>query len=363
MIYTLRHYLFFIILVGILSASFHGLGLIKAVPWHLVYSDTLGFFDRVAAPGFAYISKPIEYPILTGFFIQLAGMIGKTKAGYYLASITGLIACAAIATYFLCQILPELQRGRLLKYWIFAPSMLIFLTSNWDVFAITLVAIFFYLLYKEQPYWASFFLALAFSAKFYPILYLAPLLLKKPNLKEWLKILGIFSITVLALNGYFLIYHFNTWSYFYTLNTFRDPNPDSIWTIIRYFIYPMEVKTVNWLSLILFGSSYFYLIWRHRRESLLKLFMLATLLFVLCNKIFSPQYVLWLLPFFVLYFPPPSFWFYLLEFSNLGAFFAILPWFFLGHNLFYFYLSAPFVILRHIVLFYIFFKGLDKKSN
>lgn len=358
--YSLRHYLFLIILVGFLSAGFHGLGFIKSVPWHLVYSDTLGFFDRVAAPGFAYISKPIEYPLLTGIFIQLAGMIGKTKAGYYLASVIGLIAAAAIATYFLYKILPESQRKNLLRYWIFAPTMLVFVTSNWDILAISLIAAALYFLQKDRFYWGAFFLALGFSAKFYPILYFPILLLKKRSLEEWVKITGIFIGTTLALNGWFMLYHFDTWSYFYTLNTFRDTNPDSIWTIFRFFVWPLEVSAVNWLSFILFSSSYVYLIWRHRQESLVKLFLIATLLFVLFNKIFSPQYFLWLLPFWVLYFQPPKKWFYALEFSNLAAFFFILPWFFLGRDMFYFYLASPFVVLRHLVLIFLLWKILQR---
>lgn len=359
--YFLSRYLFLILLVGTASASFHGLGFVKSIPWHLVYSDTLGFFDRVAQPGFAYISKLIEYPLLTGLFIQLSGMVGKTRAGYYLASVAGLIAAAVAATYFLYQLLPEPQRKNLLCYWILAPTMLVFVTSNWDILAISLITAALYFLHKDKFYWGVFFLALGFSAKFYPILYLPILLFKKSRWQEWAKIIGILVGTTLALNGFFMLYHFDTWSYFYTLNTFRDPNPDSIWTVFRFFVWPLEVSTVNWFSLILFSGSYFYLIWRHRRESLIKLFAIATLLFVLCNKIFSPQYVLWLLPFFVLLPEIKKRLFYALEFSNLAAFFVILPWFFLGRDLFYFYLAAPFVILRHLVLILLLLKVIKSR--
>ena len=367
-----RSYLFLILAVGIFSAAFHGLGLTKLAPWHLVYSDTLGFFDRAVASGFPYISKLIEYPVLTGFFIQFSGFLGKSRFGYYLASVIGLIAAAAAVTYFMYQILPEPQRKKLLPYWIFAPSMIVFLTSNWDILAILLVVTALYFFHKQKFYWGTFFLSLGFSAKFYPILYFLPLLLssgggsasggKKLRWKNRLAIIGILVATTAVLNGFFAYYYFDAWSYFYNLNAFRDPNPDSIWTIIRYFVWPFEVGTINWLSLILFGGSYFYLIYRYRRESLIKIFTIVTLLFVLYNKIFSPQYLLWLLPFFALYLPPPRKWFYLLEFSNLAAFFSILPWFFLDHDLFYFYLASPFVVIRHISLIVIFFYALKKPS-
>ena len=385
---SLPSYLYLIFGVGFFSAVFHGLGLLKILPWYLVYSDTLGFFERATAAGFPYISKFIEYPVITGLFIQLGGFLGESRAGYYWISVAGLIACAVIATYFLYQILPETQKGRLLRYWIFAPSMVIFLTTNWDILAITLVVAALYFFHKEKWYWGAFLLSLGFSTKFYPILYFLPLLIKVPRWKNRLAIIGIFVATTAALNGFFAYYHFDFWYYFYSLNALRDPNPDSVWTIIRYFIRPFEMNTVNWLSFVLFGGSYFYLILKNRKESLLKLFTIATLLFVLCNKIFSPQYLLWLLPFFVLMpeingFPGSrtsaiprhnmarnegdshrSFttWFYLLEFSNLAAFFSILPWFFLGHDMFYFYLASPFVIIRHICLIAILFYAVKKKE-
>lgn len=362
MAYSFRYCLFLILLVGFLSAAFHGLGFIKSVPWHLVYSDTLGFFDRVSAPGFAYISKSIEYPLLIGLFMQLAGVIGKTKLGYYLVSAVGLIAASVVATYFLYKILPEGQKRNLLRYWILAPTMLVFVTSNWDILAIALIAAALYFLHKEKVYWGAFFLALGFSAKFYPILYLPILLLKIRRWQDWLKIAGIFIGTTLALNGFFMLYHFDTWSYFYNLNTFRDPNPDSVWTIFRFFVWPLEAGTVNLLSLLFFAVSYSYLIWQYRQESLVKLFAIATLLFVLFNKIFSPQYLLWLLPFFVLLPEIKKRLFYALEFSNLAAFFIILPWFFLGRDMFYFYLAAPFVILRHLILFIILFQIIRKRG-
>ena len=239
--------------------------------------------------------------------------------------------------------------------------MIFFLTFNWDIFAIFFSIIALYCIQKGKDYSAAFFLALGFSAKFFPILYLFPLLVKKKDWREWAKIIGTFIGTAFLINGYFAIYHFNGWSYFFTLNSLRDPNPDSILAIMRYFIWPFEVGTVNLFSLVLFAGSYSYFIWKYRRDSIFKLCLIATLLFLFFNKVFSPQYILWLLPFFAVFYPPAKSWFYILEFSNLASLFSILPWFFFGHDMFYFYLAVPFVILRHLALFNIFFNVLHKK--
>ncbi|MBI3114647.1 MAG: hypothetical protein HYZ07_01670, partial [Candidatus Harrisonbacteria bacterium] len=118
----------------------------------------------------------------------------------------------------------------------------------------------------------------------------------------------------------------------------------------RFFFRGLDVAGINALSLTLFVGAYAWVMARFRKAPMLQLCFAATLLFLITNKIFSPQYVLWLLPFFVLLPAIRSWQFYLLEGANLATFFAILPWFFFGHDMFYFYLASPFVMLRHAAL-------------
>ena len=56
-----------------LSIIFHGFGLLRSAPWHVVYSDVLGFYETARAPGFPYLHKLIEYPVITGVFIHEIG--------------------------------------------------------------------------------------------------------------------------------------------------------------------------------------------------------------------------------------------------------------------------------------------------
>lgn len=360
---THKPFLIGIIAVGLLSAAFHGLGLFSNIPWHIVYSDVLGFFQRAAESGFPYLDKPMEYPVLTGLFIHLMAVLGQNRAGYYILSALFLILFAAVATYFLYRITPEENRKKLWLYWIFAPSMLIFLTFNWDILTLLFVILAFYFIKKDKDYLAAFFLALGFAGKLYPVLYLIPLLLRKPNFKTVSKLIGVFLITVFAVNAFFLFSNFDGWSYFYTLNSLRNSNPDSIWTIARFFFRGLDVPAINLISLLLFGSSYTFLIWKLRRQNTLVLCFVATLLFLIFNKVFSPQYILWLLPFFVLLPAIKKKWFYTLEFSNLAAFFLILPWHLISKEVIYFYYSAPFVVIRHIALIAILIAVLNPRTK
>ncbi|MDO8585146.1 MAG: glycosyltransferase 87 family protein [bacterium] len=373
----LRMFLVAIVAVGIVGAAFHALGFFGA-PINLVYSDVLGFYERASAPGFAYVSKPIEYPVLTGLFIEDAARLGGSRAGYYVVSMLALLGFAIGTTYLLYKVAlrpasPELQRGeqaqgitvsRLWRYWIFAPSMFLFATYNWDLMAVFFSVAAFYLASRDRRGLAAIFLALGFCAKFYPVLYFIPLLLLATTWREWVKLCAIFGATALVVNLPFMLLNFDGWSYFFTLNSARNSNPDSIWTILRFFFSDaaVGVPAINAISLGLFAAGYFGMLWRFRRSPFLYLCFVATLLFLITNKIFSPQYILWLLPFFVLLPSVKNWQFYGLELSNIAVFFSILPWFFLGKDMFYFYLASPFVILRHVVLTML-FVGVMKKLN
>ena len=131
--------------------------------------------------------------------------------------------------------------------------MLFFMTYNWDFIAIAFVVIAFCLIQKNQKYLAAFFLALGALSKFYPVIYLLPLLLQEKKPAEWLKIVGIFGLTVLLVNLPFMFLNWNGWAYFFTLNSLRNSNPDSIWTIFRFVFRGLDAGTINKLSLFLFG--------------------------------------------------------------------------------------------------------------
>ncbi|MDD5547662.1 MAG: glycosyltransferase 87 family protein [Candidatus Pacebacteria bacterium] len=333
--------------VGAASAFFHGLFFAKILHWNIIYSDIVGFYQK-AISSFSSAQIQIEYPALTSLFIRLTGAIGGSQFGYYLINAFFLILFAVVATYLLYKIAPD--KKNLLNYWIFAPSMFIFAVYNWDLLAILFVVAALYFAYKGNYYIAAVFIALGFCSKLFPVLYLVPILLKQKNWKEWLKIIGIFLGTAVLVNLYFIFTNFDAWMYFYKLNNLRNSNPDSIWTIIRFFFRNLNVSGINTISFLLFGSSFAYLMYKYRRASIFVLCFIATVLFLLFNKVFSPQYVLWLLSFMALIPLNAKKWFYIFEFSNLAVLFIILPWFLIDRNIAYFYWAAPFVLLRHAVL-------------
>lgn len=341
-----------IAIVGIASALFHGAGLFQNPPWHIVYSDIVPFFEKAIEPGFPYIGKTIEYPALTGLFVHLMGVLGGgTETGYYIATSFFLIVFALGATYFLVRMRPP---GRsLLFHWIFAPSMIMFMIYNWDIIAIFFTVLGLYMTRENKPCAAATAFALGFASKFYPIIYMAPLVLAQKTRKAQAQVITVFGGIALALNGIFMAANWQNWSHFFVFNRLREANPDSIWTAIQLVIGQLDVSTINIVSFFLFAASYGIFLWRYRRVDPLFLSFGGTILFLLFNKVFSPQYLLWLLPFFTLM-PIKKRWFYQLEIANLAALFSILAWFFLGHEAIYLWLTMLFVVARHAALIGIF---------
>lgn len=347
--------------IGVLSAVFHGVGLWPGFFWHIFYSDIVPFFEKAVAAGFPYIDRTIEYPVLTGLFVYLMGILGGTHMGYYIATSIFLIAFAGAATHILLRFQKWLPvRETLLNFWIFAPSMLIFLIYNWDIIAVFFVTAALYMIQRKNYYAAAFFLALGFSSKFYPVLYLAPLLLAQKERVRQLITIAVFGATALAINGFFMIASMQNWSHFFVFNQLRPPNPDSIWTAVQFLTGPLDVTTINNLSFILFVVGHGIFLWRFRNIHPLFLSFGVTIIFLFFNKVFSPQYILWLLPFFVLL-PIKRRWFYALEFSNLLALFAALAWVFLGKEPLYLWLVLFFVVVRHLALFAVFMQVAGRK--
>ena len=204
---------------------------------------------------------------------------------------------------------------------------------------------------KKKDTYGTIFLALGFATKFYPIFFLIPVLMQRP-LKDWFVQGSIFVGTFLLLNAYFIINSFDVWYYIFGFHSDRGPNIDSVWYLVRHIFPALSYGAINVLTLILFVLLYFYIIVKYRKEEHALTWLLVLLAFLIANKVLSPQYVLWMLPFIVLLGIDLRAY-YALEVANLAVLFATInphP----GSK----YLSAFFVLMRHIFLIYIFVRYL-----
>ncbi len=341
----------FVVLVSFISFSRSFLGLIGAVPWQYGYSDVFNEdrINPVTALKLPYLEVTIEYPLITGFFIYLAWFFGKSLLGYAILSyvlLTLFAIIAAMTLYKLCGIL-NAAKNRLWMFFVFAPSMIVFNIFNWDIIAVMFMVLAIYSYYRNKFIWASLFLALGFNAKLFPVL-LLPIMLLKTGWKNKIKISLTFVITCIFLNIYFMIKNFSVWKSTYIFHSLRQPNIDSVWVLTG-----LNTQTINILSLALFLLFFALLVYNHKKYDTIKMGFLAVLLFLIVNKIFSPQYMLWLLPFFVLSSFITKIPYYVLEVSNLIVFFATSTWILASKEFMFLFISHISIVVRSIILVYL----------
>lgn len=340
---------------GLFSSVIHGARIFEFFPYHyLMYSDMPNFFGKASVAGWPYLNGiQIEYPVLMGLFMRAMAIIGGDIRGYYIANTLALIALAVGGTFLLYKLVRSEEQNKLWRYWIFAPSMLVFSIYNWDLIAVFCVIAAMYLVWKERDFSAAFFLALGTWAKLYPIFYFLPLLLKQDGWRRKGGVILVAGAVTLALNLPFAIANFDSWAYFFTFNSGRISTFDSIWTVLRWgFQGLQDEKVINSLSLSIFAFWYLFAMWKYRSESIFKSWYMATLIFMMTNKVFSPQYLLWLLPFFVAL-PSPKYWKFLtFEISNSIILIFTLSWFFVGQDLNYFYMSVPLILIKYGMMFH-----------
>ncbi|MFM8944675.1 MAG: hypothetical protein ACKOI0_05470, partial [Actinomycetota bacterium] len=142
------------------------------------------------------------------------------------------------------------------------------------------------------------------------------------------------AATWLVLNAPFALSGFEGWSRFFRFNAARTADWDSLWFIGCHHLTGalgcVDTGLINVLSAIAFVVSTGAVWWIKRRvEPDFARWTAAfpiLVLFLLTNKVYSPQYSLWLLPWFALVLPDLLL-FLLFAATEVAVFFARFSWF------------------------------------
>jgi uncharacterized membrane protein len=266
----------------------------------------------------------VEYPVLTGLLIW-AGAIFATNDGSYLFYSALLMAPFGLVTGWL---LGRLSRWRALV-WALGPPLVLYAFHNWDlpVVACAVGAVFAMHGWRsersvaDRGVVAGVLLGLGFAFKLYPGAFVLPLALyvltmSRPGRLDWrgaLRVPVAAAAVVVLVNLPFAIAGYEGWRASITFQQMRkvDITTNSIW----FWGYRPESEADNlafqhlmdWLSptlvLLSFAVAIGVGMWRWRREGVFPWVGVSAAMlcgFLLLHKVHSPQYTLWLLPFFVL---------------------------------------------------------------
>jgi uncharacterized membrane protein len=300
---------------------------------HFCYSDTVPLFglhhlDTAALP---YLDSAVEYPVLTGGFMALAAAIARVYDGaastwgllphvppvesYYVVTCLLLSLCALLTTRAVLGL-----SGR--RPWDAAmvglsPLLLVQAFTNWDLFAVALAMLGLWAWARQRPVLAGVLLGLGVAAKLYPILLLGALFLlclRAGRLRTWLRTGVAAGVAWLAVNVPLAVLAPGNWSRFFRLNSSRPADPDTIWNLVLHATHqrafdgplaegqsPTVLNAVIAVALLLLVAAAAWLtLAAPVRPRVAQLAFLLVAGFLILNKVWSPQYSLWLLPLAVL---------------------------------------------------------------
>ena len=214
-----------------------------------------------------------------------------------------------------------------------SPALILSAFINWDLIALALTALGIAAWAARRGVWAGVLLGLAVAAKFYPLVVFGPLLLlclRAGQLREFAKTLAAAALAWLAVDLPVMIVAPSGWAYFYAFSKDRGADWGSIWYLFEHFNVPVlgntRLSALNDMSAAFFAAACVAIavlaLAAPRRPRLPQLCFLVLAAFLMTNKVWSPQYVIWLVPLAVL--ARPRLWPYLLwQLAEVAYFFGI----------------------------------------
>ncbi|OZM72850.1 hypothetical protein CFN78_14020 [Amycolatopsis antarctica] len=201
-----------------------------------------------------------------------------------------------------------------------SPLVIVHAFTNFDTIAAALATTGLLAWARRKPVLAGLLLGLGVAAKLYPLFLLGPLLilcLRAGKLRQWTVTATTTAGTWALVNLPIALNYPEGWREFFRLNSERGKDPDSLYNVVSYFtgwsgfdgeLAPGESPVVlNTVTAVLFlvccaGIAYVGLS-APVRPRLAQLCFLVVAAFLLTNKVWSPQYSLWLVPLAVLALP------------------------------------------------------------
>jgi uncharacterized membrane protein len=318
------------------------------------YTDIypLYYHEGLAAGQVPYTGHPVEYPVLIGGAMQaVAWLVRNVDAvirGREFFDVTAVLlaACAVAAVLATARAAGSDRRWQALMVAL-SPALILNAFVNWDLIAMALTALGIAAWAARRGVWAGALLGLGVATKFYPLVILGALLLlclRAGRMRDFTRTLAAAVLAWLAVNLPVFIVARSGWATFYVFSKNRGADWGSVWYMFEYFNLPKlgnyQLGVLNEMSaaalLIAFAAIALLALAAPRRPRLPQLCFLLLAAFLMTNKVWSPQYVIWLVPLAVL--ARPRLWPYVLwQLAEVGYFlgiwaYLIFDWRILGHT-------------------------------
>lgn len=216
----------------------------------------------------------------------------------------------AVVALLACWLIAGVNRRRPWDAAAFALSPALLLTGmiNWDLLAVGFVAGALWAWSRDKPILTGVMIGLGTATKLYPLFLLGGLLVICWRKRRWSDLIMATGSAVIAwvlFNLPALISGVAQWKVFWSFNSSRGADLGSLWLVAQQVTgHTFSPHTINVWSWLLFAAWCLAVLvvgmLAPRTPRFAQLGFLIVAGFLIVNKVYSPQYVLWLLPLAVL---------------------------------------------------------------
>jgi len=292
-----------------------------------------GFAERLlpyAPNGGRY--PAMEYPVVIGYFAYGSALLTQATMGwpdvenrarytpdgiygapgvaaeswrYFEVTAVLLAPFGLLTAWFLARA----SRGRPWDAMAYAASPMLVLAGliNWDLLAVCAVAGALWAWSRGRPLLAGVLIGVGTATKLYPLFLLGALFVvavRRARLRAFAGAAVAAGVAWLLVNLPAMMWGFEEWKAFWTFNSKRPADLGSLWLVWQQAGHTIGVDTINTVSWLWFGSCCLLVLslglLAPRPPRVAQLAYLVVAAFLVVNKVYSPQYVLWLLPLAVL---------------------------------------------------------------
>lgn len=293
--------------------------------------------DATGKPREQYDGSPairyMEYPVITGIYQYVSMSLAKTYTA--LTRLVSIPVVAEVVMFFNISAF-GLALAWLATIWATArmagrriwdaalvagsPLVIFQIFTNFDALATAAAAAAMLAWARRRPALAGAMIGLGVAAKLYPLLLLGPLLvlaLRTGRLREVGKTAATAVLVWFAVNLPIMVMFPRGWSEFFRLNTRRGDDMDSLYNVVKSFTtwpgfdtdlgFWQPPTVLNAVTAMLFAACCiaigYIALTAPQRPRVAQLAFLVVAAFLLTNKVWSPQFSLWLVPLAVLALP------------------------------------------------------------
>jgi len=318
----------FLVFGGVLAGALAlQLSALIVLGWHHALSDVPHLYHlrgiRPSEP--PYFARVVEYPVLIGFTMYAMSLVGGGAVGFFLigAVISGVLAVVVAVTL-------ERRSSPHLWRWIAGVPVLLFVFHNWDLLAIAPAVIGLALYERDRDAAAGAFLGLGAAAKLFPAAFVVPLAavrLGQGRPRDAARLIASAALVLLAVNLPVVLAAPHRWFWTFNFQGGRRASWGSLWYYVVRLPGLNTLAAPGMANLLALGALVLGIAWLtrtavQRQLGAFEIGAAATAIFLLSNKVYSPVYDLWLVPFFAAL-PIARRWWVSFCVADLGMYFVV----------------------------------------